>query len=47
LLGIYRLQEDKLEICYNKTARPKNFSAVEGSQNTLIVLKRKSDKTGK
>jgi uncharacterized protein (TIGR03067 family) len=41
LFGIYRLNENSLEICYNKSKRPVDFAAGEGSNNTLIVLKRK------
>ena len=37
--GIYRLHDDKLEICYSKTKRPVDFNAGEGSRNQLIVLK--------
>src|ERR1043165_7718379 len=43
MLGIYLLEGKTLKICYNKSARPTDFSAGEGSQNTLVVLKRKSD----
>lgn len=42
LLGIYRIRDGTLEICYNKTTRPTAFSADEGSNNTLIILKRVS-----
>lgn len=40
LFGIYRLREDMLEICYNKDKRPIDFTAGDGSNNQLIVLKR-------
>jgi uncharacterized protein (TIGR03067 family) len=38
--GIYLLEKDNLKICYNKTERPTDFDAGEGSHNVLIVLKR-------
>jgi uncharacterized protein (TIGR03067 family) len=40
--GIYRLESNTLKICYNKTDRPTEFSAVEDSRNTLILLRRTS-----
>ena len=42
LFGIYRLNQDSLEICYSRNKRPMDFFAGEGSNNTLIVLKRES-----
>jgi uncharacterized protein (TIGR03067 family) len=40
--GIYRFEGRTLEICHSKTNRPTAFSAGEGSQNVLIVMKRTS-----
>jgi uncharacterized protein (TIGR03067 family) len=40
--GIYRFEGGTLEICHSKTNRPTGFSAGEGSQNVLIVMKRTS-----
>jgi uncharacterized protein (TIGR03067 family) len=43
LLGIYKLEDDNLTMCLSapdKTERPKEFSAKEGSMHTLYVLKR-------
>ena len=40
--GIYLLEGDALKICYNKNQRPTHFAAGAGSQNSLIVLKRKA-----
>ena len=34
-LGIYRLHDDKLDICYSKTKRPVEFIAGHGSRETL------------
>jgi uncharacterized protein (TIGR03067 family) len=39
--GIYLLEADTLKICHSDTNRPTEFSAEEGSRNSLIVLKRK------
>jgi uncharacterized protein (TIGR03067 family) len=43
LLGVYKLEDEKLSMCFNgpgKEDRPKEFSAKEGSGHTLYVLKR-------
>ena len=40
MLGIYRLEGDKLKICHNETNRPVDFQAEKGSHNVLIVLNR-------
>ena len=41
-LGIYEIKDDMLKICFAKPdkPRPTEFSAEEGSGNTLVVLKR-------
>jgi uncharacterized protein (TIGR03067 family) len=39
-LGIYRLREGTLEICHSEANRPVNFSAGNGTDQVLIVLKR-------
>ncbi len=43
MMGICRLDGDTLEICYNAAKRPSEFVAAEGSDNVLIVLKKKVD----
>ena len=40
ILGIYRLREDRLEICHGNTTRPTDFTAEEGLHQVLVVLKR-------
>src|SRR5579859_1661550 len=42
MIGIYRLEGDTLEICYNAAKRPTEFAAAEGSDNVLIVAKKAS-----
>lgn len=42
-LGIYEVEDGMLKICFAQAdkPRPKEFSAKEGSGNTLVVLKRR------
>jgi|SRR5579884_877257 len=42
-LGIYEVKDDMLKVCFAQPdkPRPTEFSAKEGSGNTLIVLKRR------
>jgi uncharacterized protein (TIGR03067 family) len=44
--GIFRLNGDDLTICFSRRGqdRPKEFTAEDGSRNTLIVLKRDKSK---
>ncbi len=39
--GIYAFRRDELLICWNDERRPNEFSAVAGTGNTLVVLRRK------
>lgn len=45
-LGIYEVKKGRLRICYARPdkPRPTEFTAKEGSGNTLVVLKRIKDK---
>jgi uncharacterized protein (TIGR03067 family) len=39
--GIYKLEGDKLTMCYSRGPRPTEFEVEKGSQRALYVLKRK------
>jgi uncharacterized protein (TIGR03067 family) len=40
MLGIYELDGDNLKVCMSATKRPEKFESPEGSDITLLVMKR-------